>query len=338
MSRVAETLEVSRSQLHARASGSPKARGPYRKMEDAELLPAIRPPRRPATDLRLPAPHGAAEPRAAQPWVGADQPQAGAAHPRPARPDAGAIHRPPRGPHPRRQGRRDGVEPALVFGRLGDRLLERRTRPHRLHHRCLRPRDHRPRCGGGRRYLRLRRPRHDARRRRATLQGRSGPAPGRASFRQRHLLHRQGHPRLRHRTRARSLLHADQVTGKQRHERVLRQNPQARLRPRHAVCTTPPPHSGSSPDGSTTTTRSILIPRSACARPSRSAKRSTPAGLSGETGGTPRIMAHPLPKASQGHASALRASPSHRRRPGEVRLPPLARRAAPPCWSRGRVG
>jgi putative transposase len=42
MSRVAETLSVSRSQLHARASGASKPRGPYRKAEDIELLPAIR--------------------------------------------------------------------------------------------------------------------------------------------------------------------------------------------------------------------------------------------------------------------------------------------------------
>ena len=42
MSCVAEVLEVSRSQLHMRASGLSKPRGSYRKTEDAELLPAIR--------------------------------------------------------------------------------------------------------------------------------------------------------------------------------------------------------------------------------------------------------------------------------------------------------
>lgn len=42
MSRVAEVLEVSRSQLHARASGAARARGVYIKAEDAALLPAIR--------------------------------------------------------------------------------------------------------------------------------------------------------------------------------------------------------------------------------------------------------------------------------------------------------
>jgi transposase InsO family protein len=42
MSRVAEVLGVSRSQLHARASGRSKPRGPYSKPEDAELLPALR--------------------------------------------------------------------------------------------------------------------------------------------------------------------------------------------------------------------------------------------------------------------------------------------------------
>ena len=41
MSRVAEVLEVSRSQLHARASGVSKLRGAY-KAADAELLPEIR--------------------------------------------------------------------------------------------------------------------------------------------------------------------------------------------------------------------------------------------------------------------------------------------------------
>ena len=42
MSRVAEVLEVSRSQLHARASCVSRPRGSYRKTEDGELLPAIR--------------------------------------------------------------------------------------------------------------------------------------------------------------------------------------------------------------------------------------------------------------------------------------------------------
>jgi putative transposase len=42
MSRVAEVLGVSRSQLHARASGQSKPRGPYSKPDDAELLPALR--------------------------------------------------------------------------------------------------------------------------------------------------------------------------------------------------------------------------------------------------------------------------------------------------------
>ena len=42
MSRVADVLEVSRSQLHARASGASRPRSPSRKAEDADLLPAIR--------------------------------------------------------------------------------------------------------------------------------------------------------------------------------------------------------------------------------------------------------------------------------------------------------
>jgi hypothetical protein len=43
MSAVAEALEVSRSQMHARASGVSRPRGSCRsKARDAELLPAIR--------------------------------------------------------------------------------------------------------------------------------------------------------------------------------------------------------------------------------------------------------------------------------------------------------
>ena len=42
MSRVAEVLGVSRSQVHARTSGQSKPRGPYSKAEDAELLPVLR--------------------------------------------------------------------------------------------------------------------------------------------------------------------------------------------------------------------------------------------------------------------------------------------------------
>jgi putative transposase len=42
MSRVAETIGVSRSQLHARAAGASKPRGRYRKAEDDDLLPALR--------------------------------------------------------------------------------------------------------------------------------------------------------------------------------------------------------------------------------------------------------------------------------------------------------
>lgn len=42
MSQVAEALGVSRSQLHARASGQSRPRGPYAKSSDTELLPALR--------------------------------------------------------------------------------------------------------------------------------------------------------------------------------------------------------------------------------------------------------------------------------------------------------
>lgn len=42
VSRVAEVLGVSRSQVHARAAGTSSPRGPYCKAEDAELLPALR--------------------------------------------------------------------------------------------------------------------------------------------------------------------------------------------------------------------------------------------------------------------------------------------------------
>lgn len=42
MSVVAETIGVSRSQLHARVAGTSKPRGRYRKAQDDDLLPAIR--------------------------------------------------------------------------------------------------------------------------------------------------------------------------------------------------------------------------------------------------------------------------------------------------------
>lgn len=41
MSVVAETIGVSRSQLHARTNGASKPRGRYRKADDADLLPAL---------------------------------------------------------------------------------------------------------------------------------------------------------------------------------------------------------------------------------------------------------------------------------------------------------
>ncbi len=42
MKTVADTLSVSRSNLIERLKGKSKPRGPYNKVEDAELLPAIR--------------------------------------------------------------------------------------------------------------------------------------------------------------------------------------------------------------------------------------------------------------------------------------------------------
>ena len=42
MKAVAETIGVSSSQLHARAAGSSKPRGRYRKAEDEERLPVLR--------------------------------------------------------------------------------------------------------------------------------------------------------------------------------------------------------------------------------------------------------------------------------------------------------
>ena len=101
-------------------------------------------------------------------------------------------------------------------------------------------------------------------------------APDRASVGQRQLLHRERDPQLRGRTQPRTLLHAGPVTGKQRYERGVRQNPEARLTSASRRYPTRKPLLGSSPDGSKTTTRSILTPRSACARPSSSAQRSTP--------------------------------------------------------------
>ena len=95
MSRVAEVLGVSRSQLHARAAGASNPRGPCCKAEDAELLPVLRRlvDARPTYGNR----HIAAclEQEAQGGRVGDHQPQARSSHSWPAWLDAGALHRPP---------------------------------------------------------------------------------------------------------------------------------------------------------------------------------------------------------------------------------------------------
>ena len=95
MSRVAEVLSVSRSQLHSRAAGTSNPRGPYCKAEDAELLPVLRRlvDARPTYGYwRIAAclEQGAQGGRA-----GVNQPQAPSSHPESERADAGALQRPP---------------------------------------------------------------------------------------------------------------------------------------------------------------------------------------------------------------------------------------------------
>ena len=89
--RVAETLGVSRSNLHDRANGKTKPRRRYHKVQDGERrTPCVRESReraaidrtagRGAPDLRLPAHHGGSQPPAAQSGPRRSQSQEGLPH------------------------------------------------------------------------------------------------------------------------------------------------------------------------------------------------------------------------------------------------------------------
>ena len=251
MRRLAEVLGVSRSQLHARASGRSSPRGPYAKSSDAELLPALRglvdarptygyrriaallnrdrrlagfPSVNRKRVLRILGKHGLTLERCTGRREGAPMTAKWRSWPQTcvrqwARTSGALLAH-----------CSDGLE-IVCWNREKVRIaLDHRSRTdgeHGLVHRCLRSRDRRSRGSGGSRHPRLGYPRHDAGCRRTTLRDRSGPATGGASFRQRQLLHRKGHARLGGRPRPGSMLHARPVTGKQRHERGLRENPQA---------------------------------------------------------------------------------------------------------------
>ena len=298
VSRVAEVLDVSRSQLHARASGVSRPRGAYHKTDDVELLPAIRRlvDQRPTYGYRRLT--ALAEPRAPYRGTGAGQPQAGASHPRPAWPDAGAIYRPPRGPRPRRQGRRHGVQSSLVLGRARDDLLERRAGPHRARHR--------PRTDGGRGSL------IDAFDREIIAYvAVAGAGISGSDIRDMMLAaveRRFGTERVPHaiehlsdngscytardtRDFATALGLVSCFTPVRSPESNGMSESFVKTLKRDYVRVTPLPDAatvlGLVAGWITDYTRSILTPRSACARLPSSAKRLTPAGLSGETGGTP---------------------------------------------------
>ena len=126
------------------------------------------------------------------------------------------------------------------------------------------------RADRGRRDQRLRHPRHDARSRGGPLRRHPGAASGGMALGQRLDLHRPRDPRLRLAAQSRSLLHAGGEPREQRHERGLREDPEARLPARQPRARRQQPRLTRSPDGSTTTTRTILIPGYGCARPASS--------------------------------------------------------------------
>ncbi len=185
MKRIAEALGVSRSNLLDRCDGRTRPRGSYRKSDDEGLLPLTRRfvDERPTYGYRRIAALVNRE------LAAKGQPAANRKRVHRIMQQASLLLEPSTG---RREGRvHDGKvmvmrsKPALVLGGARVQLLEWRDRPHGLHHRRLRPRDHRldrrEWCG----YQRLGRPRHDAAGSRAALRLHADAAPGRASLRQR---------------------------------------------------------------------------------------------------------------------------------------------------------
>ena len=131
---VAETLGVARSNLVERLKDRGRPRQRYCKAEDAALLPRVRRlvDERPTYGYRrITALLNRELAREGWPRVN---------HKRVYRlmQVHGLLlarhHGPSARPEPRRQGRRHGLEPALVFGRLRVHLLERRDRPGDLRH------------------------------------------------------------------------------------------------------------------------------------------------------------------------------------------------------------
>ena len=129
MKAVAETLGVSRSNLVERLAGRREAASALSKGARRGGPAAGAPAGRRAADLRLPADHGAPEPRSRRGRARPGQPQARLSADEGPRPAAGEAQRPAARPEPRRQGGHDALRPALVFGRLRVHLLEWRDRP-----------------------------------------------------------------------------------------------------------------------------------------------------------------------------------------------------------------
>ena len=115
MKAVAETIGVARSHLNDKVHRAPKPRGPYRKPEDDDLGAAGSPPGRRASDLRLSPDHGSGQQGTRQGGRASSQPQARLPDHAPEQHAACQAHGPQDRPCPRRQGHRHALEPALVF-------------------------------------------------------------------------------------------------------------------------------------------------------------------------------------------------------------------------------
>ncbi len=196
MKAVAEVLGVARSNLHDRLSGRTKPRRRYHKAQDGEWrTPCVQVSRERsavdreagggAADLRLPAGHGAAEPVAARAGAGAGEPQAHLPDHAGQQPASRAEPYRATGAHPRRQGRRHALEPAVVQRRVRVHVLERRRHPRRIPHRRPRSGDHCLAGRGERRHQWIGRARHDARGGREAVRGTPSPASGGDAQRQR---------------------------------------------------------------------------------------------------------------------------------------------------------